>query len=193
MPNSLLVSSDQKLMQLRKKAAIQSLKFFKDIKPVRSTNNPFDSVTAEELESFGDAREYWDFTGSSSITNSFDYSAETGVGNCDEKGRICYASLCSSPLLIDNSEIMMCSDNNEDGYDHIFIVIADRYLFEPARIDQLGKTVMIVDGWTEDWYFPNLSAPEAVTAGLINPPNPRQLYVRNKVKNLTLQSRYIPI
>jgi hypothetical protein len=146
-----------------------------------------------------------------SLLGSVAQTMRTGMGNCDEKGRIVYASLVGNPRLTDGkSAVTLVSSNNlvkvkkvknirneagkkvrtevevekEMGYDHVFVIVADTKIGDDfIDIKDLGPVAMVVDGWTQDWYFPNLSKFDAVWYGLGNPPNPRQAVVRRNVKN----------
>jgi hypothetical protein len=169
-------------MKARRKAAESALKFFKKIKKVRSTNNPFAFTTAANqatLDAYRDAPDK-----SNTITQGFEDAARTGLGNCDEKARICYASLASNPR-IGGSIVTHAESVN---YDHIFVLVTDAPVPPGVNLNTLGKTAMLVDGWTEDWYFPNLSVITALRNGLSNGvPNPRQTYVRIQIASHLLR------
>jgi hypothetical protein len=165
------------VMKARRDAAKSALRFFKDIKGVRSTNNPFAGTTAEDQRTMNAYRR--DRNRENTFAQSFEDAARTGLGNCDEKARICYASLIGNPRLQGNSIVTHAESVN---YDHIYVVVSDEALEPQSNLSTLGKTVMIVDGWTEDWYFPNLSWGSAVRNGLTHGvPNPRQTYVRIQI------------
>jgi len=171
--------SDKDLMKKRRRAGQASLRFFSEIKGIKSANNPFAFLSEDQKDDFYDVqRPKMDGT----IVGSFDVSATCGMGNCDEKGRICYSSLISNPTLLGNSYVSLVSAIE---YDHVFVVVAD-IAIEGAvmfKLKDIGKTGMIVDGWTEDVYFPNISVWAAMRYGLGTTPNPRQLVVRNNIKN----------
>lgn len=169
-----------KIMNTRKQAAKSALKFFKDKQGVRSTNNPFAFTTKANQTTLDHYRD----NNPDTIVQAFDDAASTGIGNCDEKGRMCYASLQSNPTLIGTSMVTLCSAIN---YDHVFVVVTGFPVGGPTNLPQLGVTAMIVDGWTEDWYFPNISVIDAKLNNLGNTPNPRQLYVRNKIASHQFQ------
>jgi len=164
------------LMKIRKNAARSATKFFKQVKTVRSTNNPFAFTTAADQLILNQYRN----NNPDTIVQAFHDAASTGIGNCDEKGRICYAALRSNPLILGNSHVSLVQAVN---YDHVFVVVADAQVAGQINLNQLGVTAMIVDGWTEDWYFPNISFIDAKLNSLGNTPNPRQLYVRIQIEN----------
>jgi len=166
-------------MKVRKNAAWSAIKFFKDKKSVKSTNNPFAFTTAADQATLNHYRT----NNPDTIVQSFHDAARTGIGNCDEKGRMCYAALRSNPLLA-NSHVTLCEAIN---YDHVFVVVANIAVGGATTLDQLGVTAMVVDGWTEDWYFPNLGLFDAKWHNLGNTPNPRQFYVRLQVANHRFQ------
>jgi hypothetical protein len=79
----------------------------------------------------------------------------------------------------------MCLLKNEN---HAFVLVTEtnvinQYFF---YLSDLSRTTMIVDGWTEDYYFPNLSAFERDRFNLGATPNPLQLFVRCKAKRSLL-------
>jgi hypothetical protein len=168
------------LMNTRRNAARSATKFFKDIKGVKSTNNPFAHTTHADIQNLVTYRT----VGPNTIVDRFNAAATTGVGNCDEKGRICYAALTSNPLL-NGSVVTFCAAVN---YDHVFVVVANAAVGAATNLAGLGLTAMIVDGWTEDWYFPNLGWLDAKMNGLGNTPNPRQLYVRLQIEAHQLEN-----
>jgi hypothetical protein len=167
--------ADIQTMKERKHGAASALKFFKDKHGVASTNNPFAFTTDADLDTLVYYRKHSPDT----IVDSFEDAARTGIGNCDEKGRMCYAALTSNPIIQRTSKVSLCRAIN---YDHVFVVVADQVVGNATRVGDLGLTAMIVDGWTEDWYFPNLNTFSAKWHNLGNTPNPRQLYVRVQVE-----------
>ncbi len=162
------------LMKKRRDAAKSALKFFTKTRGVKSTNNPFAGTTNNDQRVLDSYRN----NNPDTITQSFEDAARTGIGNCDEKGRMCYAALVSNPMILGNSIVTLCSAIN---YDHVFVVVTDAPIGNPAKVSRLGKTLMVCDGWTQDWYFPNLSLITAKVNGLGYVPNPRQIYVRIQV------------
>lgn len=164
-----------------KSAAESSLKFFSDKKEIRSSNNPFNSHRQQDSTTLGNARALMD----GSLSSSFEQSAVHGVGNCDEKGRMCYMSLKTNPRITGrNYHVTLCEAID---YDHVFIIVSPNALPGATNISTLGETCMVVDGWTEDWYFPNLSLLSSFKHGVTSIPNPRQLYVREQISRHNLQ------
>lgn len=168
------------LLKRRRDAAKSALRFFKDKKPIKSTNNPFAFTTDEQDFQLGAYRDDMrNGVSDNSVVQSFEDAAYYQVGNCDEKGRICYSSLISNPRIPppeSHVTLIMAID-----YDHVFVIVADIPITGRSELRAMPVTTMIVDGWTEDWYFPKLSWTAAVQYGLSNVPNPRQLYVRNNI------------
>lgn len=172
------------LMETRKNAARSATKFFEDIKGVRSTNNPFDFTTAAEGQTLAANRVR--IGNDNTIITAFDEAAQSGIGNCDEKGRICYAALRSNPMIgAPGSHVSLVEAIN---YDHVFVVVANAQIAGAVNLNQIGLTAMIVDGWTQDWYFPNLGVFSAKWHGLGNTPNPRQAVVRSRISSHQFQS-----
>ena len=168
------------LMKRRKRAAGSAIKFFTDVKEVRSANNPFDMLSKTAKDDFYRLRGMTQNT----IVGTFRVTAHTGMGNCDEKGRICYAALSCNPLLLNTSEVTLCS---AVGYDHVFVIVSDGAINGQVFLSTLGVTAMVVDGWTQDWYFPNLGYITRISQGLGKIPNPRQLYVRGQIEKHKLE------
>jgi hypothetical protein len=172
--------TDVTLMKKRKSAARSAMKFFKEKVGIKSTNNPFAGTTNLHSENLNAYRTL----NTDSIEQSFEDAARTGVGNCDEKGRICYAALLGNPILNGNSIATLVAAIN---YDHVFVVVDGNAVNGPTRLSGLSQTAMIVDGWTEDWYFPNLTFIEAKMNNVGHNANPRALYVRGKISNNRFQ------
>jgi hypothetical protein len=166
------------VLQRRKNAAKSALKFFKNIKSIKSTNNPFAFTTKEDDDNLDYYRS--DPNTDNSIVQSFEDAAFFQVGNCDEKGRICYSSLVSNPLIAPPHSYVTLIEAID--YDHVFVIVADFGVTGRSTLKALPQTTMIVDGWTEDWYFPQLSWTTAKWYGFSNIPNPRQLYVRTQIE-----------
>jgi hypothetical protein len=164
-------------------AAESALKFFKKKKKVRSTNNPFAFTTKADADRLDALR--GDPDRPDTIAQTFEDAARTGLGNCDEKAKICYASLKGNPRIT-GSHVTLAESIN---YDHVFVLVTDAPVAPSVNLNTLGETAMVVDGWTEDWYFPNLSWPSAVRHGLTHGlPNPRQTYVRIQIASHLLRS-----
>lgn len=183
------------IMKIRKNAAVGALKFFTDIHSVKSLNNPFVRVTDAELSLFKDQRENY----ANTIMDYFDGSVTNGLGNCDEKARVCMCGLQSHALFQTpqgpNSFVTLCS-TVRFGYDHVFVIVADKpvhFSRNGVALDSLGLTAMVVDGWTEDWYFPNLNWFIAKWYSLSNTPYPRQMYVRAKITKHKLRRWKVPL
>lgn len=181
--------SDQHIVLARRKAAVKALNFFKYM-PVKSANNPFAFIgdkpgkeVAARIISMN--RAHHPRGGDiNNIAQTLEDSSRTGFGNCKEKAAIVYASIKSDPYLapqqtgqIDHYVSMVGSI----GYDHAFCVIADRPVTHNMAVHQLGHRAVIVDGWTEDWYCPNLDIVNRTLSSAITFPNPRQSWVRIRV------------
>lgn len=164
-----------------KGAAQSALRYFTDIKSIKSTNNPFARITRLDQKILDDYRE----NSPDTLSDSFNDASRFGIGNCDEKGRICYTSLKSNPVLHKyDLEVTLCESID---YDHVFVVVSSNRVQDITRIEYLGKLTMIVDGWTEDYYFPNLSLSEAMAYDVLTLHNPRQLWIQSKTTKHSLQ------
>ena len=166
------------VLKRRKNAAKSALRYFTDKKSVKSTNNPFAFTTDRDQDTLDDYRD--DPDTENSIAQSFEDASHYGIGNCDEKGRICYASLQSNPLIASPHSYVTLLEAID--YDHVFVMVADIPITGRSQLKALPDTTMIVDGWTQDWYFPQLPWTTAKWYGFSNIPNPRQLYVRTQIE-----------
>lgn len=164
----------------RKGAAKSALRFFKEKKSIKSTNNPFAFATTQDNINLSTYRDEMGTYTDNSIVQAFEEAAHFQVGNCDEKGRICYAALRSNPLIPEPRHYVTLLEAID--YDHVFVMVADVPITGRSQLKALPVTTMIVDGWTEDWYFPQLPWTTAKWYGLGNTPNPRQLYVRVQIE-----------
>ncbi len=170
-------------MIARKNAAKGALRFFKHIVPVKSPNwlscfidSEMSCLIGESIEqqqTILDYRKQSDI----SVMDSFNNAVRTGVGNCEEKACICYAGLAGNPAIMHNSIVTLCFVVEND---HSLVIVSDTALGSQSniRIRDLGKTTMVVDGWTHDWYFPNLDTRSAYLNNLGNLPNPKQFSIR---------------
>ncbi len=171
-------------MGARKNAAKGALRFFKKIVPVKSFNwlsfNIGHGINLSIGRAITQQQTILDYRKQSnvSVMDSFNNAVRTGVGNCFEKACICYAGLAGNPAIIHNSIVTLCFVINKD---HSLVIISDAALNvrSSIRLRDLGKTAMIVDGWANDWYFPNLDTRSAYLNHLYNFPNLRQFSIRH--------------
>lgn len=180
---------DKKILLERKNAAKHAISTLRPLK-VRSTNNPFVHVSKKELEEFDKGRK----NGPQDLYTIEQRTRSTHIGNCDEKGKICLVTLMelqkNGSLSRRNHKINFCKSfffngitGHYYGYDHIYIIISDPEAVMSTSLKEFGKTAVVVDGWTEDWYFPNIGFTdrENISLNLTNIPNPRQKHVRDKI------------
>jgi hypothetical protein len=173
------------VLRRRRAAAVSALRYFTDNKSIKSPNNPFAFVSEKKGDVLYDYRDVNNEEDNNTIVQAFEDASLYRLGNCDEKARILYMSLRGNPrLTTGDGSASTVSLVASDGYDHVFVIVADDPV--PARptttLKSMPETTMIVDGWTEDWYFPRLSWTAARRFGLSNVPNPRQLYVRTQIE-----------
>ncbi|WP_143330409.1 hypothetical protein [Chromobacterium haemolyticum] len=170
-------------MQYRKELAINSLKILTEIKRVKSTNYFFDFASRQDKRNLLYARQTINYN---TMSGPFSSTLNHGVGNCDEKARACWAGIRNKPSLSPHHECMLCYGVN---YDHVFIVIADCPIAinTPTTLGALGVTAIVIDGWTEDWYFPNISYSDKIKhSRFFKIPNPRQHIVRSRTFSATI-------
>jgi hypothetical protein len=167
-------------------AGESALKFFKGMVQVKSTT----LLTSGHWRNYKDQdvinfyREGWIEEGG--VTQVFEDAARTGLGNCFEKAAICFSSLASNPRILYNSFIIICGLANQN---HSIVLVTEHDISNKHSfyLRDLSKATMIVDGWTEDYYFPNLSAFERYRFNVGKSPNPVQLFTRWEVNRDRLE------
>lgn len=175
---------DKAIILARRRAAVSALGYFEQYS-VKSGNNPFDDMfdsagKKHTSDIIARSRMKQPMNATNIAQSNYD-TMNNGMGNCNEKAALCYSSLKSSPHLFGpNHHVTMVG---AIGYDHAFCVVSDAPITPNTSFSQLGKTAMIVDGWTEDWYFPNLNFKDRVLGSAITIPNPRQSYIRIKTRH----------
>ncbi|MCK5818789.1 MAG: hypothetical protein KAH18_05945 [Psychromonas sp.] len=178
----MVTDEELKLMYTRKHAAQSALRFFTDIVNVKSTNAccPCEYTNAEEEALLGRER---DKVPNATAEQMMKYSTLVGYGNCSEKAAICFCSLSCNPLLSGNSVATLARMPHQD---HLFIIVSDFEMVVGQEIDirNLCRTTMVVDGWTEDWYFPNLGWYTTLSNALTPFPSLNQLAGRAQISIL---------
>ncbi len=118
----------------------------------------------------------------------------TRMGCCSDKNQLAYALFRQNPNIVDskiinNTHTMLLAYSV--GYDHAFTIITSKP-YPNEHFDwsttfswrDLGKDCLVLDGWREDWYFPNLSQIEKLSLGVKHiKPNPQTIFVRQQVKS----------
>lgn len=192
---------DREILLERKNAAKHVINKLRLLK-IRSTNNPFVHVSKRKAKAFGDAR----LSGPQDLYTVEQRTLATKIGNCDEKGKICLVALMElqkvGKLSRSDHKINFCKSFFFDGitgfnygYDHVYIIISDPGPFIPTSLKAFGKTAVVVDGWTEDWYFPNIGFTERenISLNLINIPNVRQKVVRDRIEKHIITPYHNPV
>lgn len=181
----MLTAPQIQLMRYRKSLAINSLKILKEIKTVKSTNYFFDFTTDLQGQILDANRATVNYnTMSGPLTATLTH----GVGNCDEKARLCWAGIRNKPGLLPTHQCMLCAGVD---YDHVFVVIADVVIAPGVNttLGALGVTAIVIDGWTEDWYFPNIPTWDLINnIEFLNTPNPRQTIVRSRTRAAQIEN-----
>src|SRR5262245_49882701 len=105
-------------------------------------------------------------------------------GNCDEKG-IVYAYFCSLNPACQDSKIYQAYAAN---WDHAWSVLVPGHinleLLEPYTLKDLGLEAVILDGWTEDWWFPNVPRIDRILQKCWRAENPFAKVIREKIKHM---------
>lgn len=176
--------SEKEIVQARANAGRSAVKFF-DIIEIKSANDPFAYLLQSQRreQAWRTLQQYRFAHNDTHVAQGIEDAARTGVGNCHEKGMVCYSSLKSNPRLRDVNNVTLhhVSLVTCNGYDHVFCTVTDAPVTAGSTIGQLGRRALIVDGWTQDWYFPNLDVISRTMYSATSVANPRQLLIRAKV------------
>ncbi|HHR4183580.1 hypothetical protein [Citrobacter cronae] len=154
--------------------------FFKEKLNVQAANNPFRLKRSLSEDILGGARLVNEMKGNVTYASIFDLTAKCRLGNCRELNSMVYMLLKSQQIIYSKHHyVHLVLTMN---FDHVFAVICDKkFLPGIFKIDYLGKTCVIVDKWTNDYYAPNISFLSQVKYHLNTLPNPYQLYIRRKI------------
>ncbi len=174
-------------MMSRKHAAQNVLKFFKEIKSItnpdlRSGQDYEDPDASAMLNSNGNMSQWV-------VTQSAAEEARVGIENGCEKTSICYTSLASNPMLTDNSSVIMFHPGTSD-YSCLLITDKDIGNKDPFYMRELSNTTIVADVWSDDWYFPNLSAYDTFINNLVNLPSHLQYIFRRQIKEEILNREH---
>ncbi|MCK5817668.1 MAG: hypothetical protein KAH18_00140 [Psychromonas sp.] len=105
------------------------------------------------------------------VMGAFNDAVETGAGNCCEQSMIVFASLSRNPRLLPNSFVYVADLIYAD---HTFVVVTDKGTCNISGLNSLSRLsegTLVVDAWTDDWYFPNLDIISASSLGFMHTPN----------------------
>ena len=174
-----LTPGEQTLMRTRKECGINALRILQEVTPVRSTNYIFDFTSSTEDRTLVQLRRGIDRR---AMSRSLTVTMASRLGNCDEKAKLCLAGLIGNPRITvpNGHHCTLCRGLN---YDHVFIVVTDLPIPANTQLANLGRTAMVLDGWTEDWYFPNLPAENnGWFDEFTHLPNLRQAWVRSNTR-----------
>ncbi|HGB4478563.1 TPA: hypothetical protein ACLGU7_004883 [Salmonella enterica] len=172
---------DRKLIKERMLAAKRVIDvFFKEKINVQAANNPFCLQRSLSEDILGGARLVNDMRGNITHASIFDLTAKCHVGNCRELNSMVYLLLKSQQIIPPPNHYVHLILTM--SFDHVFAVICDKkFLPGTFGIDYLGKTCVIIDKWTNDYYAPNISLLTQIRYHLSKSPNPYQFYVRRKI------------
>lgn len=102
------------------------------------------------------------------------------VGNCGEKG-MAFAWFASRHPKAKGKFIYTVYATD---WDHMWAVMTEKKLAsdKDLLIVDLGMTGIVMDGWTEDWYFPNMPAFDKLYLNTWRSATPFALWAKNKVE-----------
>jgi hypothetical protein len=178
----MLTNSEHEKVVARMNFAKTCVKFLKEKCVIKSTNKPFSRWTVS-------AREATELTflqhrnRTTPLVDTYISTLDSKLGNCNEKSIVCYVVLKTKPLSLTEGHHVSLVELYGAGEDHVFIIISDIPIKEHYVVDikALDKCTIIIDAWTEDWFFPNMTFIERYGLG-IPAPDVMQLIMRNKIK-----------
>jgi hypothetical protein len=121
-----------------------------------------------------------------------DVTFTLGAGNCDEKASV-YGVLASRDHRAVGSHIYRCSFS---PYDHVIAIMTplNDLIGQGLTLSDFGDDAIVLDGWAEDWWFPNIDKWDKLSHNLWRTPDPFALKVRGsskKCNNLRIQSKIV--
>lgn len=156
--------------------------FFNEKLNVQAANNPFRLRRSKSEDILGGARLVSEMKKNITHASMFDITAKCHLGNCRELNSMSYMLLKSQQIILPpehNVHLITTCD-----FDHVFVAISDKqFLPGVFNLEYLGRSCVIYDKWTSDYYLPNVSVCNQFKHGLFNLPNPYQLFVREKISS----------
>ncbi len=163
-----------------KRIAESALKKLEDL-GVKSWNKPFNSDKKQRRAKIGAIRHQMGQDGHYDNFQAWTERIEgSQLGNCWERGTV-FAYYASLHPDIRSSKLYRVECV---GWDHVWAVMTRVKLNvgEEYSISDLGTSGVILDGWTQDWWFPNVSAFDTVRLGCWRAGKPFALGVRAKIQ-----------
>lgn len=176
-------------IKLRITAAKRVMLFFKQKLKVYAANNPFRLERSVSEDILGGARMLNEMKNRVTHASVFDLTAQCHLGNCRELNSMAYMLIKTQQIIntpSDEHNVHLVVTNT---FDHVFVVICDKkFLPGTFNMQYLGKTCVVIDRWTNDYYTPNLSICKQIKNNIVNIPNPYQLYIRRKILSNRLKA-----
>ncbi len=171
-----LMDWEKKVLKRRVKIGKKCLLFLSHIMQIKSTNKFWIGTTvAERLQLINDRNNPLNAT----IIGQVNLTGTSKMGNCGEKAELCYFCAQNATSFTEKCYLIHCTN-----YDHAFVIVTSNAIYQPDdtfSLSDLEKLALVVDGWTEDWYFPNLGWLETVRyIGKDMVPTPEQFVVRKR-------------
>jgi hypothetical protein len=114
------------------------------------------------------------------------------AGNCDEKASV-FGTLASRDRRSTGSHIYRCAFRPYDHTIAILTVLDDLVIgTTDLTLRDFGPDALVLDGWAEDWWFPNVGKFDTLRYDLWRAGTPFALKVRGsskKCNNLTIRSK----
>lgn len=190
-----LTVEEIKIMDERLHVAESVMRFFTDVKSIRSTTQVCDPGWLHE-DNYQPQRcadniiinQYRDDSSYDSHVSRGHFATSTGLGNCGEKSSIVYTSLLGNPILLRQKPFCHVNMCTLIGDDHAFVMITDFPIRPRSVTMHLGSTALIIDPWMMDIYFPNNSY-----YGAKYTPNKEQLELRRIISSTWLSPYHAPL
>ncbi len=116
------------------------------------------------------------------------------VGNCWERATL-FADFAAKDIRTHHFGLVVYRAEIVGRFDHVIAILTQKQQLsmntQMSIKNDFEKAVVILDGWTEDWYFPNLDLQTAIRYGCWRAPNPFAAVVRAKTLwygNIRLQT-----
>jgi hypothetical protein len=112
----------------------------------------------------------------------------TKAGNCGEKGMAYgwWATQHGQYAAAGSPRVYTVDLDSTGAWDHMWAVMctANLNVGDTVNLAAFGLTAVMLDGWSEDYYFPNVGKIDSIRLDIWRFQNPFQMFVRGKVKKL---------